>query len=545
MSDLVLLNGRIRTMDPKRPCAEALIIEGNRVAFAGSNAAAREKADERSLRIDLEGRTVLPGLTSPPNRSVEEIVKRVAEWTRKTPPGEWILGWGYDDTKLREKRHPTRDDLDRVAPDHPVYLTRACGHLGVANSLALKLAGIDDRTANPRGGHIHRDGNGRATGVLSETAQALVREHMPGPTPGSTRRALREVGQDMARRGITSIWDAGVGRGSDAIRTYRELQAAGDFPVRVNLAIGVGLLDELEGLSLPPGFGDDLLRVTAVKLMLDGSVSGHTAALHEPFCGSEDVGLIYMPQSELNDLVLRVHNLGFQAAIHAIGDRAVDSALDAIENAQLQGASERLGFSAYDLNSNIAAKHDDLLPELAKTYRGSPRHRIEHCSLTSIDRILRLRELGVLPVPQPIFIYGEGHSYLEYLGEERSRQAYTLRSFLDHGIPAPLSTDCPATSWHEPLDPFLNMAMAMTRTTEGGQSLGDEQTVSAFEALRSYTLYSAFASFDEGRKGVLRPGYLADVIVLNDDPVKVLPGGMDTIRVEMTILNGELVYQAE
>lgn len=530
---LALIHGNVITMDDTRPRAQAVLAIGDRIFRVGSDEEIEGLIDGETEVMDLEGRTLIPGFIdchahpigygqslmsvncgTPPLRSIGEMVESIREEAAERAEGEWIVGNGYDDFKLSERRHPSRWDLDSAAPNNPVIVNRLCGHISVVNTTALKLAGITVDTADPDGGRIDRDPEtGEPTGVLRGSARDPIWKVIPLPGPEQLRRAVNLAARDFLSRGVTSVSDAGVEDGL-SVRAYRAAIDEDGARTRVNLMMSAGLLGELAKLGLSTGFGDERLRIGAIKIVADGSSSGRTAALSEPYLDTPgNTGIMYLSQEELDKEVLAAHRAGFQVGVHAIGDRAISAVLDSYEAA---------------------------LKELPKS---DHRLRIEHCGICTPSIISRIRRLGVVPVPQPIFLYGEGESYRAGLGEDRVKWAYPLKSFLEGGIVTPMSSDCPATSGAELISPLLGICVAVTRRTDAGRDLGPGQRIGVGDALRCYTLNSAYATFEEGAKGSIEAGKLADFAVLSDDPLSVEAEKIKDIGVEMTVVGGEVAYK--
>jgi len=527
-----LINGNVLTIDEDNPRVEAVLVVGDRIVWVGSNEEIEGIVDEETEVIDLGGMTLVPGFidchahpiiygmalmsvncSSPPMRSIRDIVDAFRDEAREKGPGSWLIGLGYDDFKLEEARHPTRWDLDPVTPENPVIMMRLCGHIIVANSLALEKAGITKDSKDPEGGRIDRDPEtGEPNGVIRGAAIARVWEVMPPAPPETTRKAVNLMAEKFLARGVTSVSDAGVNDPQN-VRAYQEAIREDGMPLRVNLMMSTRVQPELDKLGLRTGFGDERLRMGAIKIVFDGSSSGRTAALTEPYEDvPESTGILYMSHEELHERVQAAHIAGFQVGVHAIGDRAISGVLDAYEKV------------------------------LAELPRADHRFRIEHCGLNDPSIVARIKEMGVIPVPQPIFLYGEGESYRVGWGEERVKWAYPMRSWLDAGITPAMSSDCPATSGDELISPLLGIYVAVTRKTDKGKELGPEQRISAEEALRAYTLNGAYATFEDGVKGSIEPGKLADFAVLSEDPTAVPPENIKEISVEMTIIGGKIVY---
>jgi len=530
---LALTNGNVITMDEEHPKAQAVFVVNGIITKVGTNTEVWALIDNETEAIDLKGKTLVPGFVdchahpmsfgqalsrvdcrTPPTHSIKEMVKKIRLAAAEKRPGEWIIGNGYDDFKLAEKRHPNRWDLDEAAPNNPVIVTRMCGHVTVANSYALRLGGVTKETKDPEGGRIDRDSaTGEPTGVLRGPAQGLLRGLRPPATMKDLGKAINLASKEFLARGVTSVSDAGVG-GADTVKAYLTAIREDGMSLRVNMMMSLNTLQELAKLGLSTGFGDEKIRIGAIKIVLDGSSTGRTAAVSEPYLDTPgNTGILYMSLEELNKNVLAAHRAGFQVGIHAIGDRAIVAVLDAYEAA---------------------------LKELP---RKDHRHRIEHCGICSQSIVARIKALGVLPVPQPIFLYGEGESYRAGLGEERVKWAYPMKSFLENGIRVPMSSDCPATSGAELISPLLGIYVAVTRKTDAERELGPEQKISAYEGLKAYTLNSAYACFEEDKKGSIEPGKLADFAVLAEDPLTVPPERIKDISVDSTIVGGKVVYK--
>jgi predicted amidohydrolase YtcJ len=526
--DLLLLDGRIKTMNRAAPTAEAVAIRNGIVVAVGSNQEARAAAAPQSVVIDLAGRTATPGLndahahpmmlglslddlvlSTPPVRSIAEIVGLVDAAARERHLGTWIVGRGYDQARLDDQRHPSRGDLDAVSPDHPVLLIRACHHIGVANSVALKLAGIDANTPDPSGGQIDRDEHGAPTGVVRETALGLVQDVIVEPDQDGLERNIRRGLEALLAQGVTSTAEAGIDR-PEELRAYQALWRRGELPVRSYLMMIIAdALDELIEVGVQTGFGDARLRIGPAKLFSDGSIGGRTARMRKPYVGQPDnVGLWMQDPDEMKRLVRKAHSAGFQVGIHAIGDAAIDLILDAYEEAQTADP------------------------------RPDPRHRIEHCSIVDLATIDRIKRLGVVPIPGTSFLYYFRDAYVQNLGMDRIRHTYGMRSFADRGVVAAASTDTPVV----PPSATIGLQTMMTRTDIGGAVVWPDEAVTLDEALRAYTVNGAFASFEESIKGVLAPGMIADVAVFETDLDAVPALEIGSVRVDHTIIDGNVVY---
>lgn len=527
--DLLLFNGRILTMNPDRPRAAAIAIRSGKVAAVGSDAEARAAAGPKSTAIDLIGRTATPGLndahahpmavgfaardlvlSSPPNRSIRDLVLRVEQTAARREPGRWIVGRGYDQARLAEQRHPTRHDLDEVAPNHPVLLIRACHHIGVANSRALALAGISSSTPDPAGGAIDRDEHGEPTGVVREAAHEIIRTAIGEPTADEIAEALIVGGRTFLAAGVTNAVEAVVRRPAE-MHAYQRLRRDGRLPIRTYLMLMIDeMLDPMARAGIQTGMGDEWLRIGPAKLFADGSIGGRTARMRQPYDGeAENVGLWMMPPDELKAKVLRAHRAGFQVGIHAIGDAAIDLVLDAYEEA------------------------------MRAAPRPDPRHRIEHFSVVDDAILARTARLGVIPIPGTSFLHDFRPAYVQNLGLDRLRYTYGLASYLRHGIIAAASTDAPVVS----TSASIGLQTMMTRLDASGDPVWPEEAVSLTDALQAYTLNGAYASFEESIKGSLTPGKLGDVTVFETDLEQVTPREIGQVKIDLTIADGRVAYE--
>ena len=533
---LLLLNGNLLTMDPARPRAEALLAEDGRLRVVGTNAEARAAAESGAEVVDLRGRTVLPGfndahchvlvfgmnlnqvdLKHPGVPSITVLTERITERVAVEPPGTWIRGFGYDNNKLIEDRHPTRTDLDAVAPSHPIVVKHTSGHMLVANSVALRLAGVDRSTPDPAGGHVVRDEHGEPTGLLQETAQRLINDAIPPPTVPQMRRALRLASDRLAEEGITSFQDACVGMTStDEVSAWQAASESGELHQRASLILGVEHVFPPErsagprfGLGLRSGFGDERLRIGGVKIFADGSLIGRTAAMEAPFLGEADnCGMLTVPEDDLRRTMLDAHQAGWQLSIHAIGDRAVRTVLD-----------------AYAAALQAHPKQDH-------------RHRIEHCGVLTPPLIERIAALGLIPITQPRFITELGDGFIRAIGRERAALCYPLASLVRRGIPVAGSSDRPVVEGA----PLLGIHDAVNQVTGSGEPYATREALSPEEAIRLFTLSAAFAALEDRHKGSLAPGKLADFVVLEADPTAIPKVQIATIPVVATFIGAEPIY---
>lgn len=528
--DLLITNANGITMSPDQPAASAVAVRGEEIVWVGDSTDATAHLPQAAKTIDLGGATLLPGFNEAHNHlmllghwlsqidcsyptvsSITEIVAAVADAAERTPEGQWIEGRGYDDNKLVERRHITRWELDAVAPYHPVSIRNASGHMSVVNSAALRLGNIDRNTENPQGGHIMRDESGEPTGLLQEQAQSLLPLSFIPQDPEILRACLQLAGAAYLAAGVTSAQEAGIFT-TPEFGVYQNAWHDGILPLRTYMMIRTQFLEALEKLGFHTGFGDNRLKVGSLKIMGDGSLIGRTAAVSQPFLADprpDNLGLMMMPDEDLYDLIWRGHRNGWQVAIHAIGDRAIELCLNGFQKAQ-----ERLP-------------------------RADTRHRLEHCGILRPDLIQRMKELGVLAIPQPPFILEFGDGFLRHLGQERAQLTYAMQTLIKEGIHVAGSSDSPVSSYQ----PLIGIKTAVTEKTASGADFAPNEALSVEQALALYTTAGAYASFDEKIKGQIKPGMLADFAILRDDPRAVEPETIDQIPVLATISGGKVVYE--
>ncbi len=526
---LLVHGGPILTMDPDRPVVDAVLMQLGHVVAAGSLDEVRAYATGTPQDIDLKGRLASPGLndahahimmtgfaqaqltlTAPGVQSIARIRDLVSARARDVAPGTWIVGQGYDQANLDEQRHPTRHDLDDVAPDHPVFLWRSCHHIGVANSAALRLANVYASTPDPADGVIDRDEHGEPTGVLRESMATAVAAAQPKPGEQDIAAALKAGGLEFRRNGFTSATEAGI-RTAEQLRAYQTLWRSGELPLRSYLMMLIDeMLDDLIGLGIQSGYGDDWLTIGPAKLFSDGSIGGRTARMRQPYEGEEsNQGLWMISPQEIEDRVIRAHDAGFQIGIHAIGDEAIEAVLDAYKVAQ------------------------------ERNPRPGVRHRIEHCSIVDEGLIARIRDQDVIPIPGTTFLYYMRPVYLQNLGQERVRYAYAMRTYAENGIVAAASSDAPVV----PVNPMLGIQTMVTRRDRLGDEIFPREAISVEDALRAYTWNAAYAAHQEARKGKLAPGYLADLTIFETDLRQVDPRTLETRKIDATIAAGEVVFE--
>ena len=529
-------NARVVTMDPDNPAAQAFLVCGDKLSAVGTEKRVRQQAPPSCEEVDLHGRTVIPGLIethnhlshfalalswtdcSPfVNQSLEDVKAGLQKTALSTPQGEWVFGWGYDDTLLEGARHLTRQDLDEITCDHPVFVQHVSGHLSYVNSAALKMGGVTACTSQPAGGSFDTDDSGEPTGVLREYgAQRLVGGLLPSPGADYFIDTIPQAVAIYNREGITSVHDGAVGmmgQGAVTYKAYQALAAAGRLNLRVYLTTMYEFYDQLLSVGLGRGFGSELLRIGAVKMFQDGSIQGLTAALTQDYhCRSGFQGEVIMPQEQMDELVVRYHRQGLQIAVHANGDRAIESVITAFERAQ--------------------AKHPQ--PAL--------RHMIIHCQMASDDHIDRMKALKIIPsyFPNHVFYWGDRHVKM-FIGPERAARLDPLGSSVRAGLRFTLHADTPVT----PIAPLHSIHCAVNRVTRNGDVLGPDERISVYDALKAFTVDAAYCSHEEDVKGDLSVGKLADFVVLSEDISSVPPEKIRDIKVLATYVGGYAVHQDE
>jgi len=542
-ADLILLNGKVVTMDEYFRIAEAVAIRGEKIIAVGTNEEILALRGGETEVMDLGGKLVLPGfeddhchlisyglsllsvdLTGV--RSMEELLLRVKSAVDSSPRGSWIRGHGWDQNRIfwtgawkRDYKWPTRWDLDSVSPNNPVFLTRVCGHVSVVNSFALKLSGIIKETPDPPAGHIDRDPEtGEATGVLRESAMDLVRKVMPLPAPEELKRAAKLAIQKALELGVTSVEEADADLGY--IEIYKELYEEGELRIRVNLLINVDHLNELirRGVKSPHPIYGHWLRIDGIKVFADGSLGARTAYLKEPYSDEPGwKGLLKYTKEELNKIVLKANEAGLRVAIHAIGDLANELVLNTFEHSR-----RTLG---------------------AEKYR-KLRNRIEHCSVLSSDLIERYADLGVIASIQLSFATSDMVWVEQRLGSQRTRYTYAWRDLLEKGVKCIGGSDCPV----ETLNPLIGLYRIVTRREVSGfppKGWYPKQRLSLEEALSLITKDAAYGTFEEDVKGSIEVGKLADLVVLSKNILKGEPEDILGAKVEITIVGGKVFYRAQ
>ena len=525
--ELVIRNANIITIDPRRPRAQALAVQNGRFVAVGDDDSVGRLAGPDTRVLNLGGKTVLPGFIDAHIHvlnsgirhvmaadcalgSIGSIQAALRERAELTPVGGWVQGFKFDDTKTAENRFLYRQDLDAVTTQHPLMVAHRGGHIFYLNSRALELAGFHNETPDPAGGRLGRDpSTGQLNGVVYERAIEPVRFGLiPVDTPEVRRQGLQRICQMLTEAGLTSVHDARVT--GDELVTYQEGKDSGELTLRVYALMYYPHFPALRDAGIKTGLGDSQLRLGGIKMVADGAIATRTAYLSKPYEGThDDHGILAMTAEETEDQVMQMHRAGFQVCIHANGDLTIDMVLTAYEKAQ------------------------------AAFPRPNARHRIEHCSLVNPDLLRRMKALGCIATPFCTYVYHHGEK-MPFYGEERLQWMFAQRSFLDYGVISTGATDYPPG----PFEPLLGIQSCVTRTDSNGKLWGPNQKISVEEALKIYTINGAYASFEENIKGSIEVGKLADLVVLGDDPTRVVPMGIKDIPVERTIVGGKTVFEA-
>jgi predicted amidohydrolase YtcJ len=522
--DVIFVGDAIYTAEAARPRAQAVAVAGNRLAAVGGRDDVVALRTARTEIVELGKRALVPGFydahqhqvyaglaeaqVDARTASIDELVERLRHRASALPAGSWVEAGGYDETRFAERRNPTRDDLDRASTEHPILVTRTCGHVMVLNSAALAEAGVDRTTRDPEGGQIDRGENGDdPTGLLRERAMELARRVVQQPGPDALERAIFDAAAANLRMGITSVWEPSVE--PPHIEMYERLESEGRLPLRITMA-QKKVLRSGEAVELAGPYRRPWLSLVAVKLFQDGAIAPRTAALSEPYPDEpENRGLLIWPQEDLDALVEEAHRGGFQVSIHAIGDAAISSALEAIQRA------------------------------VTRAPEGGRRHRIEHCGLPLPHVHEQLRRARIVAVVQPGFLHFHGDVYARNVAADRARWLYPTRTLQELCLGVAASSDGPVIPDRSPL---FGMAVAMTRRTADGAVLGPEEQIGFEDALVLYTRAAAFAASEEEHKGSLSPGKLADLVVLPEDPGRMSGDELASLPVETTVVDGRIAW---
>ena len=525
--ELILVNGDLLTQDPAMPRAQAIAIANGHILAVGTNADMRRLSGPGTRIVDLGGKVVIPGVIDAHNhpayagrrhlfevdcdlRSVGAIQAALRERAAKTPAGTWIRGFKYDDTKTVERRFLTRADLDAVSTTHPIYVEHRGGHTGYVNSLAYERAGITESSSDPKGGRFERDAvTGKLSGRVAEAAAQIISGSDTHRYTGAEVQAgVAEISRRLAAAGITSVTDA-LGSPDD-LRGYEDARDAGLLHTRVYCHIHYPYLDTMINAGLRTGFGDEWVKIGAVKTTCDGSISERTARLAEPYIGRpNDYGILVMDADTLWPIFRKAHAAGWQLGTHTNGEVAIDL---------------------------VAGLYERLQREMP---RKDPRFRFEHCTVLTPDLIRRIKALGAIPTPFASYVYFHGEKMTEY-GAARTERMFPMRWFLDAGIPAAMGSDYPPG----PFEPMMALTSMTTRTDIRGTTWGPSQKITLAEALKVLTVNGAYASYEERVKGSLTAGKYADLVVLGSDPRTVPAIEIVNVKIERTMVGGRWVYEA-
>lgn len=532
-ADLIITNAKVRTMDSNRPQAEALAVIRDRIVAVGTSAEIDAWHGAETAIIDAGGKLVLPGFNDAhvhfmdgsaglfnvelkDANSPEEFSRRIGEQASKTPKGEWILGGDWDDQGFKVPKLPTRQMIDAVTPNHPVFVNRYDGHMSLANSLALKLAGVTSKTPDPPGGVIVRDEKGEPTGILKDAAKSLVDKVIPPMSHEKRLRVLKRGLRHAVSLGLTSVQD--METTYPDIAGFAELADKGELTVRMYGAPLETKWNDEAKLGIRHAFGSAFLRLGAVKGYADGSLGSSTAYFFQPYSDDpKNRGLLsdeMQPLSGMRQRLTKADAANLQICIHAIGDQAISTVLDLFSDvARANGPKDR-------------------------------RFRIEHAQHVAAKDFERFARLGVIASVQPYHAIDDGRWAENRIGTERSKTTYAFRSFLDHGVRLALGTDWPVA----PLSPLETIYAAVTRATLDGKHRDGwfpEQKLRVAEAVEAYTLGSAYAEFQEKEKGSITPGKLADLVILSDDIFSIEKTAIKDVRVLKTIVGGRVVYSSK
>jgi hypothetical protein len=532
-ADLVLVNGRIWTGNDKQPEAEAVACADGRIIAVGASAQIRRLANATTKVIDLQGKRVVPGFNDAhvhfydggaglasvqlrDAKTPQEFANRIAAFAAKIPKGRWILNGNWDHENWSPANLPTRQLIDAVTPDNPIFVNRLDGHMCLANSLALKLAGVTRATPDPPGGAIVRDAQGEPTGVLKDAAMNFVYKVIPPPSAAEVAEALRAAMRYAAENGVTSVQD--MSASPDVLGVYQQLLARNELTVRVSAHQPLGDWERLARVGIRAGFGNDKLKIGGLKGFADGSLGSTTALFFEPYVDAPNTAGLpsdeMVNQNQMLERIVNADKASLHIAIHAIGDKANQTILNFYAEAEKRnGARDR-------------------------------RFRIEHAQHLRAEEIKRFAAQGVIASMQPFHAIDDGRWAENRIGKERAKGTYAFRSLLDAGVVLAFGSD-----WYvAPMEPLLGIYAAVTRRTLDSKNPDGwvpEQKITVAEAVRAFTWSSAYASFEEKNKGSIGVGKLADLAVLSDDIFRIAPAAIERARVVLTIFDGKVIYERD
>ncbi len=541
-ADLVVLNGKVWTVDAAKPRAEAIAVVNDRIAAVGSNEEIKKWLGPHTRTLDARGKTVLPGLIDAhvhfstggfdvsgvqlkDARNREDFAARIGEHAKKLSKGEWILGGTWDHENWPGAPLPTREWIDKLTPDNPVFVSRYDGHMALANSLALKLAGVTRDTPVPAGGEIVKDAQGEPTGVFKDAASFLVERMIPDPSEEQLTRAIRSALEEAARFGVTSVHD--ISSAAD-VRVYQQLLARGELTARIYCITPLQQWEAPARSGIRAKFGNEWIRLGALKGFADGSLGSTTGLFFEPYVDAPNTsGLpnqMMFPEGNMLKMALGADRAGLQLAIHAIGDKAIRIILDTYAAVEKQNGRRDVAGAA--------------------TSNAGRRWRIEHAQHMHPDDFAKFARLGVIASMQPYHAIDDGRWAEKRIGHERGKTTYAFRTFLDQGVKLAFGSDWTVA----PLNPMTGIHAAVTRATLDGKNPGGwfpEQKISLAEAIEAYTMGSAYAEFAEKEKGSLTAGKLADIVVLDSELFALAPEKIKDAKVLSTVTGGKVVHQAK
>lgn len=527
-ADSVFVNGKVITMDPSETIAEAVAIKFGKILKVGADSEIRKLVGDNTEVIDLGGKTMIPGFIDSHCHmmavgaqrklyvdlseeagihSINDIISRLNDRAEKTPEGNWVLGYQEDDSKLKEKRHPTRWELDQASSKHPIIISTVGGHFSIANSIAFELVGVTKETDDPVGGKFDRNEKGELIGGLHETAIDMI---LPNdacmPTREQSLEGAREILSECSKSGLTCVYDTVE---KSQIRAAIDLINRNELPIRVRMDIMIDLFPQLNELGIYRGLGNDWLRICGLKFFFDGAISARTAAVTEEYLNRPGFYGVMATTIEIaKKTIMDAYSEGYRISAHANGDRAIEMYLDIMEEAQ-------------------------------KMYpRKDPRNRDIHCTVITKEIVNRIRELGILPTIFGPYVYYHGDKLIPAFGEERLERMFAARSFLDAGVKITAHSDHPCA----PYPPLMAIHGLVNRKTKSGKPIGQSQKVDVMEALKLYTINSAYQQFDEDKLGSIEEGKLADLVVLGENILTVDAEKIKDIAVEMTIIDGKIVH---
>lgn len=529
-ADYIFYNGNIYTMDDTYPKASSIAVKNGKIISIDEDFTKVEGKDTQLVNLNEE--FVMPGLIeshahpvhyaanlykldlrAEVTPDIESILHAVEKRANEVPEGEWIIGIGWDDSKLKEKRFPTIDELSKVAPNHPVFLKRTCVHNAVVNRKALYTSGLTEQPIDPEGGHFHIDSNGKLSGLIQENA--MMEFSVPSFSIKELMEAMFEAQKNFFEWGITTVHDMAVTK--EEMTVFQQLQKEKDFKLKARLWLWardqmgwVGVQESVQALGISSLFGDDYLNIQGLKYMLDGSVGGCTAAVEKPYENQEtNTGILYMGQEKIDDYVQQAMKNNMRVSIHGIGERAIEMAIQALTKNNYSEENKK------------------------------KRHRIEHCALPKEKDLKQMSKHGIIAGSSIGFIYSIGDSYAANLGHERVNRVFPQASFKANGIPAPGNSDLPVCNGN----PFYGIYSSVVRKTMNGKKFGTEESISIEDALKNYTIDAAYSGFDERILGSLEKDKYADMVILDKNPFQIEEEELKDIKVNKTIVEGEIVYQ--